>query len=1267
MNETTTKFKVDISELKKGIQDANRQIKLANAEFKAAASGMDNWQNSTEGVQKKIDQLRTVLTAQRSILESYKKQLELTVREYGEGSKEADELRIKIANQQTVVNNTERSIRDYTSRLNDLQRAEEGAAEGATEEANALEKLKKTISDQEKELATLKDRYKAVVLEQGENSAEAKALARQIRDLSGDLESNRDRLQEVDGAADDLDASFSGATEGAEKAGEGFTVFKGVLADLVATGIKAAIDGLKNLASTAKEAWKEYDRGRDAVIKATGATGDAAKELTDIYGNVAKSVGGDLETIGDTLGEVNTRFGFTGDQLEAATERFMKFADVTGTDAKTAVQLVSRAMGDAGIRSLEYSTLLDDLAVAAQASGISVEKLTEMLTKYGAPMRALGLETQDAIAIFANWEKAGVNTETAFAGMKAAIGKWSKAGKDARQEFKRTLDEIADAPSIAAATSMAIEAFGQKAGPDLADAIQGGRFEYEAFLDLLSGSDGAVLNTFAETKDATDNVKLSIQSMRVTLAETVDAVVQKYSPEIQSAIEKITPVVQDVIQFLAEKIPPVIEGIKEAFTQLAPVIQAAFDTFMPVVKSALDVLGKILKEAFQWIVDNGDLVVAALGGIGAAIIAWNIATVVANIMKFIQAVRLMGAAAAFAAAKQWLLNTALMANPIGAVVTAIAGLVTAFIILWKRSDKFRQFWLDLWDEIQAVTERYIEAIAGFFSAAWDGIKNVWGKVSGFFSGIWSSIQETAQGMIEAVVGFFAGAWNKIKSAWESVKGFFTGIWSAIQESARDKIEAVAGFFSAARDAVKAVWTGVSDFFAEIWDGIKETAQKAVSAIETVFSPFVEFFTAVWNIVKELGEGCWKAIQAIWKSASDWFNTKLIQPLYERFRALWESLRKLALPAVNAIKTAFSAALAAIKKAWGNVTGFFSKIWNQLQASAKSLLNAVVGFFSSSWERVKAIASAVYSWFDLNIAQPIKTLFRSMWDAVSGAAGAAWSAVTGAWESVSGWFKSAVIEPVSGFFGDMWDRTKDSAGKAWTATKTAWDASKNWFKNNVISPVGNFFTSMWDGLKSGGATAWDAVKSTFGSVADWFREKFSAAWQAVKDVFSTGGKVFDGVKEGIVSAFKTVVNAIIRGINKVIALPFNAINGMLDKISGVSIAGTYPFEGLVSRLPVPEIPQLARGGVLKRGQVGLLEGNGAEAVVPLENNRKWIAATARQLQKALTAEGLLGGSGAGESTSSTSYTFNQYNTSPKALSRLDLYRQSMNLLRMRGAT
>ena len=80
----------------------------------------------------------------------------------------------------------------------------------------------------------------------------------------------------------------------------------------------------------------------------------------------------------------------------------------------------------------------------------------------------------------------------------------------------------------------------------------------------------------------------------------------------------------------------------------------------------------------------------------------------------------------------------------------------------------------------------------------------------------------------------------------------------------------------------------------------------------------------------------------------------------------------------------------------------------------------------------------------------------------------------------------------------------------------------------------------------------------------------------------------------------------------IAIPFNAINRMLDRIRNVSFLGISPFKNLISSFSVPQIPLLAKGGVLRKGQIGLLEGNGAEAVVPLENNTKWINKVAQEL-------------------------------------------------------
>ena len=77
--------------------------------------------------------------------------------------------------------------------------------------------------------------------------------------------------------------------------------------------------------------------------------------------------------------------------------------------------------------------------------------------------------------------------------------------------------------------------------------------------------------------------------------------------------------------------------------------------------------------------------------------------------------------------------------------------------------------------------------------------------------------------------------------------------------------------------------------------------------------------------------------------------------------------------------------------------------------------------------------------------------------------------------------------------------------------------------------------------------------------------------------------------------------------------------MLDKIRTVEVAGISPFKNLISKISVPEIPELMRGGILKKGQVGLLEGKGDERILPLEEETGWIKKIASQLAKQLSGD------------------------------------------------
>lgn len=174
-----------------------------------------------------------------------------------------------------------------------------------------------------------------------------------------------------------------------------------------------------------------------------------------------------------------------------------------------------------------------------------------------------------------------------------------------------------------------------------------------------------------------------------------------------------------------------------------------------------------------------------------------------------------------------------------------------------------------------------------------------------------------------------------------------------------------------------------------------------------------------------------------------------------------------------------------------------------------------------------------------------------------------------------------------FFIGMWEAIKTVVG-------VVIDAIKGYF--NILITV---FTAVWNKLKSGAIAAWNGVKNTFSTVATFFRNIFTNAWTAVKNVFSTGGKIFDGIKEGIVTAFKTIVNGIIGGINKVVAVPFNAINKVLRKIKNVSVAGIEPFSW-IHTFDVPQIPKLAVGTNLVPEDMLAMIHKG-EAVVPKKFN------------------------------------------------------------------
>lgn len=235
----------------------------------------------------------------------------------------------------------------------------------------------------------------------------------------------------------------------------------------------------------------------------------------------------------------------------------------------------------------------------------------------------------------------------------------------------------------------------------------------------------------------------------------------------------------------------------------------------------------------------------------------------------------------------------------------------------------------------------------------------------------------------------------------------------------------------------------------------------------------------------------------------------------------------------------------------------------------------------------------------NIQQALANANLTLWGAVCGFATAVTTALGTAFAFLTSPIGLVILAigaviAIGYLLIENWDSVVEFAYRTWEQICTAFSNVGTWFDQNVLQPIKTVFTTVWN-------TIYDTVKGI---------------WDNILKLFSSGGKIFSGVVDGVANVFKTIVNTLISGINKVIAIPFKTINGLLNTIRNASFLGVSPFKGLWEQnpLPVPKIPKLEKGGILKKGQVGFLEGNGAEAVVPLDRNKYWIKAVAKEFDR-----------------------------------------------------
>ena len=554
-------------------------------------------------------------------------------------------------------------------------------------------------------------------------------------------------------------------------------------------------------------AFKSVDDGYDEMIKKTGATGEAAEELRGIMNNLATDIPTDFETAGKAVGEVNTRFGVTGDELESLSGKFVKFADLNNTDVSTSIDNVQKALSAYGLGADAAEGYLDMLNRTGQETGISVDKLSQGLVTNGAAFQELGLSIEQSTVFMGQLEKSGANSETVLNGMRKALKNATNEGKPLNEALEELQETIVNGKDGMDGLTAAYDLFG-KSGDQIYAAVKNGTVDFKSLGEAVTDAGGNIERTFAETQDPVDDFKKVLNQAKIAGSELG-----------ATLLTALTPILQ--------KISEGIQWIKEKWEGLSP------ETQDMIVKAGMiaAVVGPIVTLLGGLVMAIG----ALMSPIGLVVLAIGAAI-----------------AAGIAIYKNW--------DKIKAKAKELADMIKAKFEAIKQAivDKFTQaknFIVGIWNNIKTfvtntinnikttVTNIFI-AIATVIQARMTFIKNtisnIWSAIKNFFSTIWEGIKSIVTGAVDAVSSKVTGVFNAIQTTvttvWNGIKTTISTVWEGIKTAVSTGVNFIKGLlnFNGIAGAVSGAFEAIKTAITSPIETARDLVSRAIGFIKGLF-------------------------------------------------------------------------------------------------------------------------------------------------------------------------------------------------------------------------------------------------------------------------------------------------------------------------------------------------------------------------------------------------------------------------------------------------
>ena len=699
----------------------------------------------------------------------------------------------------------------------------------------------------------------------------ASGFARGIKSVIGSVKNMNESMKDATNSASKMSSVMKGIGSSAIKVGKGLAVAGA-----------AAATAVTALVSKSVGAFADYEQLTGGVETLFGASGRSVEEYAQSVGKSVSDIQGKYDslmsaqnavlenankaymTAGMSANEyMDTVTGFSaslisslgGDTNKAADYANSALVDMSDNANKMGTDMESIKNAYQGFAKQNY-TMLDNLKLGYGGTQAEMKRLlgdAQKLTGQKYDISSFADITQAIHAIQTQMDITGTTAKEAsttisgsWGSLKAAFENTLVGLTTGGEMFDQSLDALVDSAKT----------FGQNVIPAITGALSGVGSLIESLAPVI----------VAELPSMVSDILPHLVSAAKSLVTGLISQLPALGKAVLDAIPSIFDGMTDVIgESSVGKLKGSFEGLKntitDTFSNIGPMLkdfcEGGISTFCDALSTAMDLASGAIS-----VIEALSPVIGAVAGAiityKGAVMLWNAAETAKNVVMGIST------------AAQWALNVAMTANPIGIVIVAIGALVGAFIVLWNKSEGFRNFWINLWEKVKAIVTSAWEGIkAGFekikngisavkekVSTMWNGVKE---KTSELWGGVKNAVSEKLNNIQSAYDAHGGGLKGATFAAIEGVKEYYRTGYDAINQLTGGKLGEVVNAVGEKMEVVKSkfgeafgnVKNTVMTIFENIKNGIVEKITAAVDTVKNVFTKISDTVSSVWDKIKSL--------------------------------------------------------------------------------------------------------------------------------------------------------------------------------------------------------------------------------------------------------------------------------------------------------------------------------------------------------------------------------------------------------------------------------